>query len=789
MGFVVRTSAIHLTTDGKALHLFDENGQALTDSLGFALLDLSGVMLLQVDAKQKPFETISGRKIYDAKRSSISDPDFDPTLEPIRTESEPISLGNEKCLAFDGNGQPLTDLLGVPLCFSSGLPMVLKEGGQWRDSVGQPATLIKKQFYDKCSLTGFTNSQGDPILLFNQQGVPLTDVNGTPQNHASGKILIHFNVEMDPTSDWLGNALYDACGHTLGDPRFRPCGRITLPDNNMYKETGVQYFNKCGYPLTNRFGVPLLNPEQKPMLNFDHFGRPLKDINGDPVFDVCGLPVGGDLDLAICGPNGAALRLYNSEGRPITSCKGFILRSISGKPFISVESSGRLKSECKDGKMYDRNSKSSDSFVFNAEIIFAERQDKLLSRDGRPLQLYDQTGYPLTDPEGVILFDNKGKSLIKCSPTEPITTADGKKVFDVSGHPCMRDTDGATRDKIAIYDKYGRPLTDQYGKILRNRKGHKLVKRKYGEPIDTVYGGGLYDSNHVILDDPDAEPHFSLARESNLVGGGSQLFDCNDLPVTDHLGDMLYSSSGIALLEMDESGRPKSDYIGRPVFDERGLPVTKSSGCWKDQKSRPLRLYNYVGHPLTDYQGCPLRSFDGEDMLQVDDMGRPLFDSEYRFVKDSKGRNMLNENFKPILNDRPPPPIADTDGSPLKIFNSKGWPLTDDQGRPLVNAKGKLLLIFKNLGKISDCCGKPVYDRFGRPFACNAQKPMMRMNSEPLILYDMTGHPLTASDGTPLNRNSLCLLRFDKFGRPSTTSSGENIFDALGHQLFHSEST
>uniref|UniRef100_A0A0A9Y3R6 Copper homeostasis protein CutC n=1 Tax=Lygus hesperus TaxID=30085 RepID=A0A0A9Y3R6_LYGHE len=289
MGFVVQSNVVRLLRNGQPSHLFDEHGRPLTDSLGFALLDLCGVMMIIVDSQGVPIHTVTEGCIYDAKGSASDASDFDPLGCPLQRvgQSQAVVIQHERGLAFNACGHPLTDLSGAPLYFSSGSPMIRKKGSSWLDSDGNPAIVVKKSIFDRYTLRGFKNSKGEPILLFNQDGWPLTDLNGTPQHHANGHVLMAFNCEMDPISDWLGNRLYDSFGHTLSDPKFTPCRKVSCSNLPIVFENSgnkcVQYFNKFGYPLTNRFGVPLLNPEQKPMLRFDNFGRPTKDINGDPV--------------------------------------------------------------------------------------------------------------------------------------------------------------------------------------------------------------------------------------------------------------------------------------------------------------------------------------------------------------------------------------------------------------------------------------------------------------------------------------------------------------------------
>lgn len=113
LGMPVQTRTVRLARSGKVLSVFDEHGRPLTDANGFVLLDISGRMLLIVDASLTSIVTERGSPIFDSSGLKATDDAFDLTRPPAgRGPLSVVTVGDERALAFDYCGHPLTDFLG-----------------------------------------------------------------------------------------------------------------------------------------------------------------------------------------------------------------------------------------------------------------------------------------------------------------------------------------------------------------------------------------------------------------------------------------------------------------------------------------------------------------------------------------------------------------------------------------------------------------------------------------------------------------------------------------------------
>ncbi|XP_024083280.1 uncharacterized protein LOC112127124 [Cimex lectularius] len=780
-------------THGRPLHVYDQLRRPLTDLSGYPLVEISGVKLLVLDTNGIPCKIITGGEICDARGLMKYHSDFDLSREgPPKCKEQIKTYSGKIAVAFDKNGHPLTDMNGFPLRFATGEPMISYKHG-WLDWRGERATLIRRDVFIRYTLKGFKNKSGVPIRLFDRKGRPLTDFHGAPQNHASGLVLLKFDEEGDPISDWMGRPVFDGQGYTEDNEFFRPCRTIksqeTLQKLFSLAKKPVQYFDKFGLPLTNRFGIPLVSSRDEVMVRIDSSGKALHDAEGGPVFDILGLPIVLNVDDPLLGPQNLPIRLYNSSGRPLTDNSGKILKNIKGVHLVAIGDNGQVESEQRGGMLYDRKMRPMTfGTEFNAaQTSFVEEKIDLVAKiDGEPLHLFNRAGYPLTDSNGMVLFDCRGRALIKCPDQGFITTADDESVYDVNGSKCLRTINEITKKSRAVYDKNSRPLIDQRGNILQNRRGKDLLIYKQGRPHEVLYGGRCYDSRNFPLDDPRADISIVPTWETHIIGNGTQLYDCCDLPLTDTFGVVLYTSAGIPLIQVDSQGKAKSDHAGRPVFDKRGIPITRTSGYWKDQKGKSLRLYDQDGLPLTDINGKELRDIGFRSLIRQDELGRPAFDVNNSLVNDVKGRCLTSSDFNPTYS----PPIkvitlSEKGGGGLKLFDMDGRPLTDESGTILVTSKGRPLLeTKKGLNQLVDIYGRRVYDCFWRPLGCTKDKQMLTIFDRPLLIYNKNGEPLTDDYGVTLIVNgNLPTIIFDEYGRPDLASNGSALFDASGNEL------
>uniref|UniRef100_T1HPU7 Uncharacterized protein n=1 Tax=Rhodnius prolixus TaxID=13249 RepID=T1HPU7_RHOPR len=712
------------------LSMFDLDGRPLTDSDGFPLLDITGMKMI-IFEENNPVSSLSGSDLFDADGIAQGEKDCDFTKRSRFVKSN-ITIStdtNEPAVAFDSHGYPLSDLLGNPLSFRNGTSMISYSSKKWIDFNGETTTILPRKVYDRFTLRGFKNSFGHPIRLFDDYGRPLTDVNGVPQRHASGLLMIKFDQSGAPISNWLNKPLYDANGQINGSSYFRPCLAVSKP-NVVAKiqkglARGVQYFESTGMPLTNALGYPLVNAREEPMIIFDKGGEPLHDFRKKVVYNALGLPAVSCLEFPLLGPGGIPIRLYDKEDRPLTDSTGLPLKDVRGRYMLRIYSKGMGIMDIKGREVYDKNGYSTKYLThFNASGAASniEKEDMVISVDGEPMFLYDEEGYPLTEQSGLVLSNRLGQSLIKSHEQGFSMTLDDKPVYDVKGRKCLKTFSRHLGLSIGLYDKNSRPLTDRYGSVLHTRKGKDLVIfDTCFRPVSALVGGELYDYKGMPLKHPFADPSRLAKNPAKQTPDGVQLFDCEDLPLTDASGFILYTSYGVPMVSFDVHGRIKCDHSGRPVFDIRGLAVSRSSGAWKDQCGKPYRLFNQ-SLPLTDEDGRELYDIKGKSLIHQDKIGRPVKTVQGSYVQDSKGRRFVDIHFKPIImsNHVRKSPLLEEDKSALRLYDSDGNPLTDILGRPLVNSKGEFLINGKNgLHRLTDCKGKQIYDRFRMPLGCN----------------------------------------------------------------------
>uniref|UniRef100_A0A1B6LAU0 Uncharacterized protein n=1 Tax=Graphocephala atropunctata TaxID=36148 RepID=A0A1B6LAU0_9HEMI len=133
-----------------------------------------------------------------------------------------------------------------------------------------------------------------------------------------------------------------------------------------------------------------------------------------------------------------------------------------------------------------------------------------LTSSGGPFRLFDLNGYPLTDSAGNVLKDPYGKSVVHLDSTGvpkndvKVFDAAGNSLKDVNFDPTQKPKSNSIIIKLTdnfkrplhLFDKYGRPLTDSFGKLLVNIHGRPLLRfDNFGRPNSDYRGGPLYTDN------------------------------------------------------------------------------------------------------------------------------------------------------------------------------------------------------------------------------------------------------------------------------------------------------
>lgn len=771
------------------LRVYDELGRPLTDEDGFPFTNILGGHLFCTDDNRAPTKTVKGYHVKDAEGNMQWEAGFDLTRTPryYKINKAIICKNSEHGIAFDVCGHPLTDMTGFPLFDLDGKPLVKKKK-VWVDSIGIPATIIHKSVYDRDEVTHLRNSNGTPVRLFDKRGYALTDHQGVPLAHACGLILLKFNEKGEPVTDWNGDALFDDMGNPLGSKMFCPC---KASNHNEFvanhKGYGVQFFEATGMPLTNSNGVPLLNRYQEFMAIFDSNGIPVRDVKGRDVYDVLGLPIVKSFIKPLLSPSGDPIRLYTKSGKPLTDRAGNVLKSINDEYLLKLNFIGQIVSDSKGGPLYD-----SQGYPTNLIDKFLSTKSRvdlncklLLNLDGSPLCMYGISGEPLTDSRGGVLTDSNGLNLITSSATGIITEKNGQPAYDLDGYTAVKVAGRAVINKIAVYDSYDRPLIGPSGFILKLRSGRELLKfDKAGFPVCTFDGKTIFDcKGHPVFtpsSDISVVPDFAKLL---VFGGKIQIFGCDECPLLDITGELLYTSRGIPLIQFDKDHRPRADCIGRPLYDEKGIPIANPGNVWKSQRGVPYRLFDKDGLPLTDPRGKELLDINGIPLIKRGEFGHPKYDKYGNLVCDLNGNYITDSNF--VGTTAPPEyksnTLLESLNKPLRLYDLDGRPLTDECGKSLVSKSGRCLLDLKQgLNKILDFRGRTVFDSRKIPLACDPTIPIITMKGTPMVLYNKDGNPLMSLEGLPINcMDGTSLLSFDEFGRPARAGKS-GLFDSCG---------
>lgn len=126
---------------------------------------------------------------------------FDSHGRPLTDQSGRTlrNIKGEFLIAFDKQNNPICDLDDNPICDSLG--HILNKKGF--NSVKPPIEDVLKSFL---------KDSGDPILLYDVEGRPLTSVSGTMLVDSSGKCLIRFGCTDKLISDSIGRPIFNSTG-------------------------------------------------------------------------------------------------------------------------------------------------------------------------------------------------------------------------------------------------------------------------------------------------------------------------------------------------------------------------------------------------------------------------------------------------------------------------------------------------------------------------------------------------------------------------------------------------
>lgn len=267
--------------------------------------------------------------------------------------------------------------------------------------------------------------------------------------------------------------------------------------------------------------------------------------------------------------------------------------------------------------------------------------------------------------------------------------------------------------QIMIDITEGAPIVEGklYGPLSENLNG-KLVDKS------------LYDGSNFGMDKKyiSVKNHSSLALDSNITLKSSlKLQNCWENTTNINL-----KSNKTATIKEETHNEGQNEtmqiipHISKIASNTKSKSDSKTSFFMDkeefvliDEYSKPLRLFNTNGRPLTDNSGRPLKTICGESLIIFDEGGIPLSDWENNPVCDSLGKFMDDADFNsetPWDSEILRSFTMDT-GDPKMFYDVEGMPLTSVSGTMLLNASGVGLIRVNVAGKpVSDFRGRPLYD-------------------------------------------------------------------------------
>jgi uncharacterized protein YxjI len=560
----------------------------LTDKRGFILRLVHGEYVLKINEMGSIISTYRGGKVYDAKGNDMDNGcNFNPTLRPkIRTDVLPIPGVNGRSeVLYNYNGYPLTDTMGVSLIDAFGKPILILGNNRLRDLEGKPAYRMDGTLYSE----GAQVALRPDFILFDKEGKPLTSDVGTVLRTRKREPLVKSDGQGDPVSDIYGGDLFDLKGRSIKNNRkANPSHKPSHPRKIIFGGD-YQLFNRDDLPLVDPSGAMLYTSSGTPLLRLDKRGTLISDYMGYPVFDENGIPVVKYLGKWV-DQKGLPYRLFTKEGDPLTSAEGEELYNIEDKCLIIGDGIGRPMYDWRRILVRDASGLSILDYNFRGgtQVQPASARDRYEEEGGRPLEVFDWRGLPMTDRFGEPLTDSKG-SLLLVHAEDSIRDRQGKKVFDKNGLPLgcnKRDKILSLNGKPAkLFNSSGWPVTSYYGTPLRYGNGHLMVVfDKYGRPKSDPNGRPLLDWKKRSRKDKDfnceegpPSPEIRLMRSKDKP---LRLYDLLGRPRTDLEGRVLVLADGTPLVPVDfeEIGS-----MGDEIYDEYGLVISKLDTVSRDQ--------------------------------------------------------------------------------------------------------------------------------------------------------------------------------------------------------------
>uniref|UniRef100_T1IBD6 Uncharacterized protein n=2 Tax=Rhodnius prolixus TaxID=13249 RepID=T1IBD6_RHOPR len=488
-----------------------------------------------------------------------------------------------KLCVFDSNRMPLTDLHGNVLKDVFGLPLVLfDKKGKPVDRQGAPvfdSNGVSSTSQGFSPVEQFRMTKLSPVDLYDAKGYPLTGKDGHVLLNPTGETLVKFcrqGSEGLVLSDKDGGGVWDS----KGIPVCSALGKWVDQEGRPYR-----FFMGNGMPVTDSKGRELYSIYGESLLMRDACGRP---IHVQDTFGVSITAYAFDGTLhppseteIFCFFKGRPMKLYNCKGLPLTDEDGRVLFDSFGNPLVRVDfHNSPMKCE-EDSPMFDER-----KFP-----LFCNPAKPIINMDGKPLFFYDKNKRPLTDRRGVSLVYASGILLLKFDDVgRPYADQKGKPLCDVKGNeiferefdatisananPAQLKISYSSKPGFVVYDRSGRPLTDNEGNALVNSDGTSLEfnvikqKKKVLKQEYDNFGRPLFDKHN-----------------RSLYCHGKPVFNSFGQKLMDTLEEET-STDFIRSGEYNKFGMPIKDKYLRDLYDENGAPYCDKTGT---PESREIR--------------------------------------------------------------------------------------------------------------------------------------------------------------------------------------------------------
>lgn len=717
---------------GEDGHLYDENGNLLTDKNGQPLsLNKQGQIvssngqladLKGFASESNLFNKVNGNKGFKVGQKNEL---LDDEGNQVYLNGKKVIVGQDGQL-YDENGNLLSDKRGQPLSLNAQGQIITPDG-----------KLVSTEGYavDRLEFIPVKKNKGFKVNKNNE----LLDENGNQVYYNGKKVMVGEDGRL---YDEYGNLITDKTGQPLS---VNSKGQIVRPDGQLASIEGFEtkdtkfkpvnenngFYKGADGSLLDKDGNPLYYKGKKVFIGDD--GR-LYDADGVMITGEDGQTLSLNGDGQIVTPSGRVISLSDFEVEDLA------LISLTGNKGFKVGKNNELLDE-------------------NGNQVYYNGKRVIVGDDGR---LYDEDGNVLTDKNGYpLLLNSKGQIInangelasmdgfsVKESLLKPLESnngfkvgknnelldEDGKQVY-YNGKKVIVGSDGRLYDENGnlLLDDNGQPLSLNNGQIItatgevasmegfatETEIGRELLETGSNTKLTSLGDSGIFSTKDGLLVDKKGKSIIYKGKRLRR-GKNGQLFDENGKAILDKDGNPLYMNDDGKIV--DVNGNPIEGVLlqngdGQYLSGGPQGPVMRRVGN--------SDIYMTREGLLTDDQGKPI-TFKGK-AVKVGEGGR-IYTTDGIAVTDAEG------NVVALTNDGG---LKNRSGMPAKgavLADGEGVVL-DPQGLRVTNG-GKLTPLGNGLYKTANGL---IVDRQGRWVPIDGKQAFLDENNE---IVDAHKYPL-----------------------------------------------